>query len=656
MNRSLFTHWFVRVASGALLAGVLSACGALFDLSPPTVDVTVVDNGGSEFLVQVTARAPESGVKSVEVFTTNGDGEDPSSVHLETFTLDGDTYPLEVEVEVGVPAMVEHILVLATNAFDAVGEATRDVVPNVPSVTRLRVTPSSEVEHGEPLELWVNASSGVELVALELSALVNGNSEAEPLEQRPVSGTRVSETFTIDTSSFSDNDEIALLVEAIDMRDRVGSEESARIWVRPAPPEPESEVTIEALVLNPSVTLPLDGTLRVRLDASSDVALSMADLFVSVNDGPFDWFDDRELSSAFERVVFDLSANAFSAGDRLEVRVDVRSADGKSASRMAGPVEVENAPESEVTIDGVALSPASALEVGEDLRVRVDASSDVPLRTADLYVSKNNGPFEWVMDRSLDRENERVVFDFATGSFAGGDSIEVRVEVQNVDGVSASVRAGPVSVTAEEEPDASIEIISLLVQPSSEVMLGDELRVRVDVSSGVRLTLLDAYVSRNGGPFEWAADRVLSQESERVVVDLPTNSYSNNDMLEVRVVARNVAGESEAAVAAPVKVTAWEPKFVYVTPSITAPDGLLLISFDADIVDAGLGITVRVQGEAVSQGAIEQLADPKQWQVSVGVDTFSFDITAQSELLVSVTLTRGGQTRTLTEVVDVSIE
>ncbi len=654
MKRSVLTFWFVRLVSGVLLAGALAACGALFDLSEPTLDVTVVDNGGSEFRVEITARDPESGVKSVEVLAVNG--AESTSVYLETFTLEDDTYPLEVSVEALVPATTEQIVVLATNAFGLVGESTQDVTPNVPSVTRLRVTPSTEVEHGSSLEVWVNASSGVDLVALELSVLINGSGEAEPLEQRPVSGTRVNETFTIDTSVFSGDDEIVVLVEAIDVRERVGSEESDTVWVRPAPPEPESEVTIDALVLNPSTTLLLDGTLRVRVDASSDVPLSMADLYVSVNDGPFDWFDDQVLSNSVERVVFDLSASAFSAGDRLEVRVDVRNGDGKSASRMAGPVELENAPESNVTISGVALSPSSAVEAGEILRVRVDASSDVSLSLADLYVSKNNGPFEWVMDRMLDRDSERVVFDFATTGFAGGDSIEVRVEVQNVDGVSASVMAGPVSVTAEDEPDASIEITSLLVQPASEVMLGEDLQVRVDVNSGVRLTLLDAYVSRNGGPFEWAGHRVLSQESERMVLDLPTSSYANNDVLEVRVVAQNVAGESESAMAAPVSVKSWEPALVYVTPSITSLDATLLVSFDADIVDAGLSVTVRVQGEAVSQSAIEQLADPKQWQVSVKVDSFTFDVAAQDELLVSVTLTRSGQTRSLTEVVDVNID
>ena len=101
---------------------------------------------------------------------------------------------------------------------------------------------------------------------------------------------------------------------------------------------------------------------------------------------------------------------------------------------------------------------------------------------------------------------------------------------------------------------------------------------------------------------------------------------------------------------------AWEPLLLYLTPRITASDATLVLLFDAGTAAEGLGVSVRVQGELVPAANVVQLEDPRQWQMSVAADSFGFDLAAEEELLVNVTLSFGELTRSLTQTVLVDIE
>lgn len=639
--------WFMRFAAAAALLAALSACSAFRDESPPTLAVTVIENGSAELRVQITARDPESGVKRVEVLTQVGD-EDPTVVHSEAFQRDGDHYPFEVSAEVAsVPVTVDRVIVQAANAFDVVGESVREVAPDAPVVTRVRVSPASEAMVGEDLEVWVTATSGVELALLEVSLLVNGSSTAEPVAVRALSGARATESLMVSTSGLRANDVIEIQAEVTDVRERSAVLVSGDVLMRAAPPAPESSVTIDALVLTPSTTLALDGTLRVRLDASSDVSLRTADLYLSVNDGEFDWVDDRSLSSSSERVVFDVPASAFEAGDSIEVRVEVQNVDGKRARREVGPVTVEVAPVA--TIDAsLVVSPAGSVTQGTLLRVRVDAESSVPLSLVDVDVSVNDGVFSWVDGRTVSGTFERVVFDLPTASYAAGTRLEVRVTVRNAGGAERVLMAAPVTVQAEPQPDASITITALRVQPSPVVVQGDDVSVVVDASSAVRLTRADVLVSRNDGPWVLVDDVLLSSTMERARLTVPTSSYANGDSLEIRVVMWNEANQSLVAHhPGHITVEAWAPSIVWAPPSVTTT-GMLYLVFDADTASAALSVSVRVQGQLLPGSAVTPLVTPGQWQVVYDLEALGLDPDV-SELLVRIELAWDGRNRALNQ-------
>lgn len=101
---------------------------------------------------------------------------------------------------------------------------------------------------------------------------------------------------------------------------------------------------------------------------------------------------------------------------------------------------------------------------------------------------------------------------------------------------------------------------------------------------------------------------------------------------------------------------AWAPAVLYLTPRVTAPDGMLLLVFDAGTADESLALSVRVQGELVAAANVTQLEDPRQWQMSVSANSFGFDLAAEDELLVNVTLTFGELTRSLTQTVLVELD
>jgi hypothetical protein len=156
-----------------------------------------------------------------------------------------------------------------------------------------------------------------------------------------------------------------------------------------------------------------------------------------------------------------------------------------------------------------------------------------------------------------------------------------------------------------------------------------------------------------------AEDFARAEEGEyprEITVEATAPLSASEVMVQVRNgfgVATEQLREVAPAAEAP---SAWAPTLLYLTPRITAPDGLLMLLFDAGTTDALLEVSVRVQGELVSADDVVQLEDPRQWQMTLPANGFGFDLAAEEELLVNVTLTWGEMTRSLTQTVFVELD